>query len=62
MLTRGGYRLIEKDEAYLTGEFCKEILLEAGEDGVPWMGRGHIRSRKRRKKRLVATQSALVDS
>lgn len=23
MLTRGGYRLIEKDEAYFAGEFCK---------------------------------------
>ena len=35
MLTRGGYRLIEKDEAYFAGKLRKQLLLEVGQDGVP---------------------------
>jgi hypothetical protein len=56
MLTRGGYRVIKKDEAYLAGEFCKEILLEAGE------GRRSIYRRERRKKGLVMTNRPLTCS
>ena len=35
MLARGGYRLIEKDEAYFAGKLRKQLLLEAGQDGIP---------------------------
>ena len=40
MLTRGGYRLIEKDEAYFAGKLGKQILLEARQDAVAGAGRG----------------------
>lgn len=42
MLTWGGNRLIKKDEAYLAGEFYKEIFLEAGQDGIFRTGQGSI--------------------
>lgn len=40
MLTRGGYRLIEKDEAYFAGKLGKQILLEARQDAIAGAGRG----------------------
>jgi len=52
MLTRGGYRLIEKDEAYFAGKLRKQLLLEVGQDGVPrWTRWGE--------KRLVAADGAV---
>jgi hypothetical protein len=42
MLTRGGNRLIKKDEAYLAGEFHKQIFPEASQDGIFRTGQGSI--------------------